>query len=178
MSEPSASERDAAGQAGSVRQIVGSWLLFGLYVLVSFALLYGLDRQIVTPFTKVIALVTKALLGLGGVEARVTGTVVATPTFAVAIQNNCNAIYEIALFTAAVLAFPATWRQRAWGALLGFVSLYLVNLIRVLSLIYVGSHFREYFQLHHVYLWQSLFIAFALVLWTLWAGRLVKSARI
>ena len=160
-----------------MRQIVGTWVLFALYVLGSFALLYGLDRQLVTPFTKVIALVTKALLGLGGVEARVTGTVVATPVFAVAIQNNCNAIYEIALFTSAVLAFPATWRERAWGALLGFASLYVVNLIRVLSLIYVGSHFRQYFQLHHIYLWQSLFIAFALVLWTLWAGRLVKSAR-
>lgn len=177
MSDPSPSEREGAARAGNVRQVVGSWLRFALYVLGSFALLYGLDRQIVTPFTRVIALVTKALLGLGGVEARVTGTVVATPTFSVAIQNNCNAIYEIALFTSAVLAFPATWRERAWGALLGFASLYVVNLIRVLSLIYVGSHFREYFQLHHVYLWQSLFIAFALVLWTLWAGRLVKVAR-
>ena len=154
-----------------------SWLLFGLYLLGSFALLYGLDRQIVTPFTRGIALLTKVLLSLAGVEAKVTGTIVGTPTFLVAIQNNCNAIYEMALFISAVLAFPATWRERAWGALLGSVSLYIVNLIRVLSLIYVGSHFRQYFQLSHIYLWQSLFIVFALVLWTFWAGRFVKSAR-
>lgn len=173
-----ASEETTEGlPIGKGREIVVGWLLFALYALASFALLYGLDRQVVTPFTRGIALLTKALLGIVGIPAQVTGTVVATPTFSVAIQNGCNAIYETALFVSAVLSFPATWRERAWGALLGFVALYLINLIRVLSLIYVGGHFRQYFQLSHIYVWQSLFIAFALGLWILWAGKLVQSAR-
>jgi hypothetical protein len=47
----------------------------------------------------------------------------------------------------------------------------------VLSLIYIGSHFRQYFQLGHIYVWKSLFIAFALGLWIVWAGKFVQSAR-
>jgi exosortase H (IPTLxxWG-CTERM-specific) len=159
------------------RDVLRGYLLFALYTLGFFALLYGLDRQVVDPFTRWIAQLTRAILLLAGAQAWVTGNVVGTPTFSVAIQNNCNAIYETALFVAAVLAYPATWRERAWGALLGFVALYLVNLVRVLSLIYIGGHFRQHFDATHIYVWQSLFIVFALGLWIYWAGSLVRNPR-
>lgn len=153
------------------------WGLFALYALGFFGLLYGFDRQVVDPFTRWIAQLTRAILGLAGVQATVAGKVVGTPAFSVAIQNNCNAIYEIALFVAAVLAFPATWRERAWGALVGSIALYVVNLIRVLSLIYIGGHFPRYFDASHIYVWQSFFIVFALGLWLYWSGSLVRHPR-
>lgn len=155
-------------------QIRRSALLFGLYILGLFGLLYGLDKQLVDPFTRGIAQLARAILLLGGTEATVHDKVVVTPLFSVAIQNNCNAIYETALFVSAILAYPATWRQRFWGALLGSSMLYILNLMRVLSLIYVGSHFRPYFETAHVYVWQSLFIVFALGLWLFWAGALAR----
>ena len=159
------------------REILRGWLLFGLYTLGFFALLYGFDRQVVDPFTRWIAQLTRLILTLIGTKAWGSGKVVGTPNFSVAIQNNCNAIYETALFIAAVLAYPATWPERAWGALLGFVALYLVNLVRVISLIYVGSYLRRYFDASHIYIWQSLFIVFALGLWTYWAGTVVQHPR-
>ena len=169
---PEARSRDSGS-----RELLRSMLLFALYTLGFFALLYGLDRQIVDPFTRWIAQLTRLILPLLGFQASAVGTVVGTPTFSVAIQNNCNAIYETALFVSAVLAYPATWRQRARGALLGFVALYAVNLVRVLSLIFVGSNFRQYFDASHIYIWQSLFIAFALGLWLYWAKTLARHAR-
>lgn len=177
MSKRSNTHSNDIGPGGQRREIVAGWLRFALYALVGFALLYGLTQQVVTPFTRGIALLATALLNLTGIPAQVTGTVVATPAFSVAIQNNCNAIYETAIFVAAVLSYPATWRERTYGAALGFMALYLLNLIRVLSLIYVGSHFRQYFDVSHVYIWQSVFIIFALGLWIFWAGKLVQSAR-
>jgi len=177
MSRQADPESKNSHSAGKGREVARGWLLFALYTVGAFVLLYGLTQQVVTPFTRGIALLTKGVLTLSGIPTQVAGTVVTTPLFSVAIQNNCNAIYETALFIAAVLSYPATWRERAWGALLGFVALYLLNLIRVLSLIYVGSHFRQYFDVSHVYIWQSLFIIFALSLWIFWAGKLVQSAR-
>ena len=164
-----------ASRTWLAREVFRGWLLFALYTLGFFGLLYGLDRQVVDPFTRWIAQLTRVILTLAGEQARVAGKVVGTPTFSVAIQNNCNAIYETALFIAAVLAYPATWRERGQGILLGFVVLYLLNLVRVLSLIYVGSHFRQYFNASHIYVWQSLFIVFALGLWIYWAGTLVRN---
>lgn len=160
------------------REIVRGWVLFALYTVGSFALLYGFSNQVVTPFTRGIASLSGWLLVLFGVPASISGAVVGTPTFRVAIQNNCNAIYETALFVSAVLAFPATWRERAWGALLGIALLYLVNLVRVLSLIYIGSHFYKYFDLSHIYIWQTFFIAFTLSLWLYWAGTVVRNPRV
>jgi exosortase H (IPTLxxWG-CTERM-specific) len=160
------------------REVFTGWLLFGLYTFGFFVLLYGFDRQIVDPFTRWIAQLTRLALTLAGVQAWTMGKVVATPTFSVAIQNNCNAIYETALYVAAVLSYPATWRQRALGALIGSAVLYVVNLIRVLSLIYIGSHFRQYFDASHIYVWQALFIAFALGTWIYWAGTVVRSPRV
>ncbi len=159
------------------RDVIRGWVLFALYTLGFFVLLYGLDRQLVDPFTRWIAQLTKTILTLAGIQAWVTGKVVGTPAFSVAIQNNCNAIYEIALFVAAVLAYPATWRERAWGVVLGFGVLYVVNLIRVVSLIYIGGHLPTYFNASHIYIWQSLFIVFALGLWIYWAGSLVHNPR-
>lgn len=160
--------------APSGRAIRRTVVLFALYILGLFGLLYGLDHQLVDPFTRGIAQLTRVILWLAGIQATVQDKVVGTPAFAVAIQNNCNAIYETALFASAVLAYPATWRQRLSGVLLGGVILYVVNLIRVLSLIYVGSHFRSYFDTAHIYIWQSLFIVFALGLWLYWAGTLAR----
>ncbi len=162
-------------RAQVTRELLRSLSLFACYTLALFALLYGLDRQVVDPFTRWIAQLTRLILTLFGSEARAAGNVVGTPTFSVAIQNNCNAIYETAMFAAAVLAYPATWRQRAWGILLGSIILYVVNLLRVLSLIYIGSSFPRYFDASHVYVWQSLFIVFALGLWLAWAGRLARN---
>lgn len=164
-----------ASRTRLAREVFRGWLLFALYTLGFFGLLYGLDHQVVDPFTRWIAQLTRLALTLAGTQAWASGKVVGTPTFSVAIQNNCNAIYETALFVAAVLAYPATWRQRAWGVLLGVVALYIVNLVRVLSLIYVGSYFRQYFNASHIYVWQSLFIVFALGLWIYWAGTLVRN---
>ena len=156
------------------REVLRGWLLFALYTLAFFGFLYGFDRQVVDPFTRWIAQLTTLVLTLTGTPAWAAGKVVETPGFSVAIQNNCNAIYETALFIAAVLAYPATWRQRSWGVALGFVVLYLLNLVRVLSLIYVGSHFRQYFYVSHIYVWQSLFIVFALGLWVYWSGTVAR----
>lgn len=160
------------------REVLRGWALFALYALGLFVLLYGLTNQVVAPFTRGIANVSGWLLALFGVPASTSGAIVGTPTFRVAIQNNCNAIYETALFIAAVLAYPATWRERAWGAMAGFTLLYLVNLMRVLSLIYIGSHFRQYFDASHIYVWQSLFIVFTLGLWLYWAGSVARHPRV
>ncbi|PWB80191.1 MAG: exosortase H [Candidatus Methylomirabilota bacterium] len=165
---------NVGSSAPSNRAIWRTVLLFALYLVGLFGLLYGLDRQLVDPFTRGIAQLTRVILWLGGIQATVQDKVVGTPAFAVAIQNNCNAIYETALFASAVLAYPATWRQRLSGVLLGGVILYAVNVLRVLSLIYVGSHFRAYFDAAHVYIWQSLFIVFALGLWLYWAGTVAR----
>jgi exosortase H (IPTLxxWG-CTERM-specific) len=147
-------------------------LLFALYTIASFLLLYALHEPVVVPFTRVIAYLAHITLSLMGANAWLSGASVGIPGFAVEIKNNCNAIYEIGLYSAAILAYPATWRQRGLGLLIGSGLLYLVNLVRVLTLIALGRYWPEGFQLAHLYLWQAGFLALVAVCWFSWTTRL------
>ncbi|MFH1746415.1 MAG: exosortase H [Planctomycetota bacterium] len=110
-----------------------------------------------------------AILRLCGEDARTEGATIVSSRFQVHIKRGCEAIEPSALFAAAVLAFPAPWRRRLMGVLLGVLLLAIINLVRIVSLYYVGVHAPRIFEAMHVEVWQPVFIALALVLWILWA---------
>lgn len=146
-------------------------LRFSIFTLLAFLLLYALHRPFVVPFTQLIASVTHGILRAVGVQAWVAGASIGIPGFAVEIKNNCNAIYEIGLYGAAVLAYPAPLTQRLLGTLLGAGVLYIVNLIRILSLLALGRYWPWGFQAAHVYVWQALFLAVVAACWLGWVSR-------
>ena len=151
-------------------------LRFGLYTLLAFLFLYALDDRLVVPFTRRIAWLSHQALTIMGAQSWVAGASVGIPGFAVEIKNNCNAIYEIGLYASAVFAYPATLRQRTLGFVLGAAILYLVNLLRVLSLIGIGRYFPGGFQIAHLYLWQALFLALVAACWLIWLSRIRRLA--
>ncbi len=143
-------------------------LLFALYTGLAFLTLYALNDVLVVPFTRRIAWLAHKALRAMGAQSWVSGASVGLPGFAVEIKNNCNAIYEIGLYAAAVFAYPATMRQRLPGLLVGGVMLYAVNLLRVLSLIALGRYWPGGFQAGHLYVWQALFLALVAACWLGW----------
>ena len=151
-------------------------LLFSIFTLLAFLLLYALHRPFVVPLTQLIALLTHGILRAAGVQAWVAGASVGIPGFAIEIKNNCNAVYEIGLFAAAVFAFPAPAQQRLTGFLLGVAVLYVVNLIRVLSLLALGRYWPDGFQAAHLYVWQAIFLAVLAALWLGWVARVRRVA--
>lgn len=158
------------------RQGLGFCLRFGGYTVASFLVLYALHDPVVVPFTRVIARLAYAVLQLLGARSWVSGASVGIPGFAVEIKNNCNAIYEIGLFAAAVFAYPASLKQRALGVVVGAIVLYLVNLLRVVGLIGIGRYFPGGFQLAHLYLFQACFLACVAACWLIWLRRLHRHA--
>jgi exosortase/archaeosortase family protein len=153
------------------REGVRFCLVFALYTGLAFLALYALDTVLVVPFTRRIAWLTHRLLRAAGAQAWVSGASVGIPGFAVEIKNNCNAIYEIGLYAAAVFAYPAPMRKRLTGFLLGAIALYVVNLLRVVSLLALGRYWPGGFQAAHLYVWQALFLAVVAILWLGWTIR-------
>ena len=86
-------------------------------------------------------------------------------------RNASVGVPTMGLYAAASLAYPAVATQRATGILLGVAVLYVVNLIRVLSLIYFGHLLLNFFEAAHVYVWQALFLAVVAALWLGWVSR-------
>ena len=75
------------------------------------------------------------------------------------------------IYLSAVLAYPATWRAKLIGALLGIATIHFINVFRVSALFLIGLYYRQLFHETHVYVAQALVVAAAVALWLFWAGR-------
>ncbi len=100
--------------------------------------------------------------------------VVAFKGFAVHIIEECTGIYEILIFTAAVMAFPTSWLNKGVGLGLGVPLLYLFNVLRIAVLMLVGKYFPEYFDFMHLYFWQATLILMITSVWLLWITQVVN----
>jgi exosortase/archaeosortase family protein len=100
-----------------------------------------------------------------------SGATVRLGSFAVEIRSNCNAIYEIGLYTAAVWAYPASLRERLIGTLVGAAVLYVVNFLRIMTLLVLGLLQPAWFESTHLYAWQVLFLLVVATCWITWVSR-------
>jgi len=129
------------------------------------------NDAIVLPYTAFVARVSGAALRVLGEPAVVTGCVVSSPRFAVTIYNGCNGLITSLIFIAGVLAFPARWTAKLVGVVGGLVLIQILNLVRILSLFYIGIYLPDHFNDAHIYIWQSLVIVAGVALWVVWANR-------
>ncbi|MEP6992949.1 MAG: exosortase H [Acidobacteriota bacterium] len=141
-------------------------LLVGFYVVVAS---HPVNDAVIVPFTAGIARLSAVVLNALGERVAVTGTELRSSRFAVEIQNGCNGIETALLFVSAVLAFPAPWRRRLMGLGLGFLAIELINLVRVVSLFWVGAHRPALFNASHTVVWQSIVVLCGVLLFLLWA---------
>ncbi len=123
------------------------------------------------------AMVTGALLNALGNHTVVRGADILSPEFGISVVTACTGLFIAGLFVAAVVAFPASWRARLVGVGLGLTALFAVNVLRLVSLYYIGRYWPSVFDSAHQLVWQSLLIAIAVLLWLAWAGRAATPRR-
>jgi exosortase/archaeosortase family protein len=112
-------------------------------------------------------------------SAGVTEHSVHTSRAAIEIVPDCSPHMPFLIFAAVVLAFPASWRQRAIGLLLGALVIHGFNTVRIITLMWVLSVKPAWFEFVHVYLWQTGTILIVFVTFALWIRTLqprVKAA--
>ena len=143
----------------------------GFALLVYFRLFGTPFVDAVSRWTAVSAAQTLNVLGASVVN---TGTVVGSSTFAYNIVTECTAIGPIILFAGAVLAYPASWRSRLLGISMGVVLLSTLNLVRLVSLFYIGAYFPNYLPMAHYLVWQAAIIIFAILLWLFWVDKFTR----
>ena len=134
-------------------------------------LLQPVDQHVVRPLSALIASTSGGVLGAFHEHVNVKGTIIAAPCFSVDIQNGCNGLETLLFLVAAVLAFPATWRQRVIAAVVGTILIQAVNLIRVVTLYWIGCHRPQWFASFHLAIWQTIVFATAVIFFAAWSRR-------
>ncbi len=129
------------------------------------------NDHVVNPYTTFVAHEARLALSLLGEDVRVVGQVLTSPRFSVTIFNGCNGLEAILIFVAGVAAFPARLSRKLLGMALGFAAIQAFNVVRVVSLYYVGVLRPQWFNVSHVFIWQSLVIVYGVVLWLVWVRR-------
>jgi exosortase H (IPTLxxWG-CTERM-specific) len=155
------------------RRSVGFLLRFVALLLVFYLIVasHPVNDAVIVPFTAVIASVSGRLLNAFGEKAEVAGTEIRSSSFGVNIENGCNGVETALLFGSAVLAFPASWKRRLLGLAAGFVAIQVLNLLRVITLFWIGIHRPALFNSSHTVIWQSVVVLFGVLLFLLWASR-------
>jgi len=136
------------------------------------------NDAVVIPYTAFVARLSGAVLDLLGEDITVAGCNLSSPRFADTIYNGCNGMITSLIFVSGVLAFPASWRAKAAGVIAGLLAIQAVNLVRIVSLYYIGVFLPDYFDESHVLVWQSLVILAGVGLWIVWARSAATAHRL
>jgi exosortase H (IPTLxxWG-CTERM-specific) len=148
------------------------------------ALLFGLEltpwgqQWLVIPWTNTLAALSADLVKVFDPDVIASGNVLqsARNGFAVAIESGCNGIEASIVLVAAILAFPAPWRRKLIGLAVGILAVQGLNIVRVISLFYLGQWSVDVFDFAHQYVWQALIMLDVLIVWLLWVRTLPRAA--
>lgn len=139
-------------------------------------LLFGIElsqpvqQHLVLPWTTFLANACVAIVTQFDANAAAMGKILWNPAtgFGVSIEPGCNGVEACIILFAAIVAFPSSWRHRAWGLGLGFIAVQALNVVRIISLFYLGQWNDTAFKVAHEFLWQGLIMLDVLVVWLLW----------
>jgi len=151
-------------------------LRFGLMFGVMMALYYVVtllpwtDGKFFPAYLEANAKLSNAILHGFGQSSVVAGATIRSSQFSITIKRGCDALEPSWLFCAAVLAFPAPWRRRLPGMALGVMAILGLNLVRIVSLYFLGIHLPGFFETMHLEIWPVIFILVALLLWIGWVS--------
>jgi archaeosortase B (VPXXXP-CTERM-specific) len=115
-------------------------------------------------------------LRLFGMDITLSGRFVHASNFSVEIIEECTGAYEIVIFWAAVLAYPARWRAKLIGVIGGTLAMLAINIIRMMFIVAVSNRWPQAFHFLHIYFWQATLILMIVTVWILWI-KLVANPR-
>ena len=157
--------------------IIRFCVLFGV-ILGAFTFLLDTDflqQNFMSPHLKQVALCAGSIIQFFGTSCTVSETTIFSSRFSVNVVQGCDSIYPTAMLWAALLAYPSTWKSKLIGIAGGAAVLFIVNIIRIVTMFYIGIYVPSLFDMVHVYAWQALFILLTLAVWLIWAAKISRT---
>ncbi len=86
------------------------------------------------------------------------------------VEDGCTGLTTLGLFAGFVLAFPGSWRRRAWFIPLGVVVVTLANIARIGLLVLLQRSWPAGFDAVHHFGANTFFYLVVFGLWVVWAN--------
>jgi exosortase H (IPTLxxWG-CTERM-specific) len=150
-------------------------VLVGLFTL---EMQTSVQQAVIEPFTAMLATISAAIILPFDSAVVSYGRVLqfGTDGFSVSIEAGCNGVEASIVLIAAVISFPGSWRARAVAIALGFLAIQVMNIVRIISLFYLGNWNLDVFSWVHLYLWPALIMLDVLIVFIVYLRYLSRQA--
>lgn len=149
------------------------WGFIGLFVLYIgiFVGMAEVGQGSMLAFREFTTSAISALWGLFSVPVVCSSTQLNFAGFPMEIVLECTALHYMIIFIAGVLAFRNhTLSYRAAGIIIGAVTIFFLNIVRIGIIGFIGRYFSSIFEFVHDYLWQGIFALTVILIWVLWVN--------
>jgi len=94
---------------------------------------------------------------------------------ALKIILECTGLYEIIILSSIILAYPTGIKNKIFGIILGIIIIYVLNMIRLVSISYILVYYTDKFDFIDRYLWQVSLVIFISLTYIIWLKSIERS---
>ena len=146
-------------------------VVFALAALTEFGILLAAPvRPFVDGFSGRLAFVSARVIQAFGGACAQNAAVISNPAtgFALEVRDGCNGVNVVILLWAAMVAYPSRFQWKLIGLGGGLAAIQILNFLRLISLFYLGQYSASLFEFAHLYLWETLIIIDAMIVFGVW----------
>ncbi len=122
------------------------------------------------PLTWVTTQTTWYVLNIFGLPVSMEGIIISTPRgIHMEVIYECTGIYGIIVYLSAVLATPkALWTKKLMGCWIGILVIWLMNIVRLVTIYWVTYEYPPAFDFIHTYFWQLFLVIIVILVYAVW----------
>lgn len=94
---------------------------------------------------------------------------------ALQIILECTGVYEMIILSSVILSYPTNIKNKFYGIILGIIIIYILNMIRLVSISYILIYYTDKFNFIDRYLWQVSLVVFISLVYIIWL-KLIESS--
>lgn len=87
------------------------------------------------------------------------------------VGSNCNAITLFSLFSVFIIAYPGKIKTKLWYIPFGIVLIHLLNIFRVVCLVFIAYYYPQFLNFNHTYTFTFLIYSVIFLLWMIWVNK-------
>lgn len=86
----------------------------------------------------------------------------------VSVNSSCSGLKQFYQWFFLMILFPGPWKQKLWFIPSGLVIIHVVNVFRIVTMVYVTIYFSQYWDFIHDWVLRPLFYVVMFMLWVWW----------
>ena len=89
----------------------------------------------------------------------------------VAVNSSCSGLKQFYQWFFLMILFPGPWKQKLWFIPMGIVIIHLVNVFRIIAMVFVTMQIPQHWDFVHDWVLRPFFYVVMFTLWVWWNER-------